>query len=424
MAHISRRRLLGGAGLFATGLCSARAESTSRAIRIGCVSALSGALEVRGRPILTGAQIAADQINAAGGVLGRPIEIIPADANADPAMAVRHTRQFGRDGTNLLCGCVTSELALAVSSELQPAKAVMIACSAQTAKLTHEAFVPNLFRVTDQTYMRNRAQAWLMVKRYPDVVTWGAILPDNEYGRSAWAAFQDGLMEASAEGQALMISEPVLAQAGETEFRGHIATLQQRNPKALFIAVNGDDAINFYQQARHAGLFSSVLALADPVNEFTVPQQLGYGTPENLWLATSWYYGGYQDVPMGRQLYDDYVHRTGNGMPLGFLNAGHSAVYAYAAAIEKAGSTETPAVIKALKGLTFGTAKGNVTFRPQDHQAICDINFIRVKSSEQSLAMDIKDGERPDIEVVEFIRVDGADVIEPPTPGQKMIYQF
>jgi branched-chain amino acid transport system substrate-binding protein len=143
---------------------------------------------------------------------------------------------------------------------------------------------------------------------------------------------------------------------------------------------------------------------------------------EQLWLGMSWYYGGYQKLPMGKTLYDDYLKRTGNGLPLGFLNAGHSAIYAYAAAIRKAGNTDTKPVIAALEGLTFDTAKGRVTLRREDHQAICDVNFIRIKASEAEPTMDILDYSRPDIEVAEFVRYDGASVIEPPTPGQPVVY--
>ena len=424
MAKATRRVFMGSAGAVLAGLGEGWAKGPAGSIRIGCISALTGSQEVRGRPILNGALIAADQINAAGGVLGRPPGIVPADAHADPATAVQHTRRFAHDGVNLLCGCVTSELALAVSPELQPANAMMITCSAQSDKLTHEAFVPNYFRVTDQTYMRQRAQAILLSKRYPGIKTWNSLLPNNEYGRASWAAFRDGLMEAHAGGQAPVIAEPVMARFGEIAFGRHIGALQRCNSEALFIAVNGEDAISFYQQAHAAGLLSSIRVLADAVNELLVPEQLGFDTPEHLWLAVGWYYGGYQHLPMARKLYQDYVRRTGDGLPLGFVNAGHSAVYAYAAAIEKAGSTETPDVSNALKGLTFDTAKGKVTFRPEDHQAICDVNFIRIKHAEQKMTMDISDGRRPDIEVAEFVRLDGLAVIEPATPGQKLVYRF
>jgi branched-chain amino acid transport system substrate-binding protein len=424
MSHSSRRTFIGGA--LATIAAPAIAQTSGPIIRIGCISALTGPQEVLGRPILNGALIAADQINDRGGVLGRPIQIVQADAHADPATAVQWTRQLGMDGVNLLCGCVTSDLALAVSAALPAVNSVMITCSAQTEKLTHEAFVPNVFRVTDHAYMRNRAQAHLMAQRYPNIASWAAILPDSEYGRSAWAAFHDGLMEGygGPNGTVPAIAAPIMARFGETDFRAHIAALRKTGAEALFIAVYGDDGIAFYEQASDAGLLRTVKVLADPINEFLVPQTLGSGTPEHLWLASSWYYGGYQKLPMARQLYEDHLHRTGNPMPLGFVNAGHSAIYAYAAAIAQAESTKTTPVINALAGLTFDTAKGRVTFRPEDHQALCDVNFMRIKSSPDPMPMEITDNQRPDIEIAEFVRLDGTTVVEPPGPGRPLAYQF
>ena len=424
MHHGSRRAFLGGS--LAALAVPAVGQPSGPIIRIGCISALTGAQEVLGRPILNGALIAADQINEAGGVLGRPLEIVQADAHADPATAVQWTRTLSAQGVNLLCGCVTSDLALAVSQVLAPANAVMITCSAQTDKLTHEAFVPNLFRVTDQAYMRSRAHAWLMAQRYPAITRWAAILPDSEYGRSAWAAFHDGLMEGyrRPDGTDVRVAAPVMARFGETDFRTHIAALKTTAAEGLLIAVYGDDGIAFYEQAHAAGLLKAVKVAADPINEFLVPQTLGAGTPEHLWLASSWYYGGYQQLPMAKRLYADHLRRTGNPMPLGFVNAGHSAVYAYAAAIRQAGSTETAAVVKALGGLTFDTAKGPVTFRAEDHQALCDVNFIRIRSSADAMPLEITDNARPDVEVAEFVRFDGRAVIEPPAPGQPLAYRF
>ncbi len=427
MVQTSRRTLLGAAASLAAGMATGRTMAqrpTPGPVRIGCLVALTGAQEVIGRPILDGAQIAADQINQAGGVLGRPVEIVPFDIHADPKAAVAGARELTGLGINLLCGVLSSEVGLALAPLLQPANAVLITCAAASEKLTHEAFTPNLFRVSDQTYMRNRAQARLMAERYPGVTRWGAIIPDVEYGRSAYASFRAGLLEAypAIAKCSPELVEPVVARFGETDFRQQLAALKAGGAEGLFIAIYGDDAISFYRQSHLAGLMRGVKVLADATNEFLVPLSLGTGTPEHLWLGMSWYYGAYQKLPMGKKLYDDYVKRTGNGLPLGFLCAGHSAVYAYAAAIRKAGGTDTKPVVAALEGLTFDTAKGKVTLRPEDHQAICDVNFIRIKASEVEPTMDILDYSRSDVEVAEFVRYDGASVIEPPTPGKAVVY--
>lgn len=423
MVETSRRFIMGAALAAGAGFMGAKAAGAP--IRIGCVTALTGPQEVIGRPILTGAQIAADQINAAGGVLGRMIEIVPANAQADPAVAVTVTRKLFADGVKLLCGCVTSDVALAVVPLLQPADALLIGSSAQSDKLTHEAFTPNFFRVTDQAVMRNRAQARLMAERYPDVVRWGAIIPNVEYGRSAYAAFRDGLLEhyPARAGHEATLAAPILAEFGATDFRAQIAALKEAGAEGLFVAVYGGDAIAFYQQARRAGLFQNVRVLADSYNEFLVPMALGASTPRDLWLATTWYYGGYQGLPIGRALFDDNMRRTGNAMPLGYLEAGHASVLAYAAGISKAGGDATGPLIRAMEGLGVDTAKGRVTFRPEDHQAVGDVNFIRVRSSDQEAALSMPEGTRHDVEVAEFVRFDGKDVIEPATPGKPVAYR-
>ena len=150
---------------------------------------------------------------------------------------------------------------------------------------------------------------------------------------------------------------------------------------------------------------------------------LGSTLPEHLWLGMTWYYGAYQNLPMGKALFQDYLRYTGNGLPLGFVNAGHSAIYAYAAALQKAKTTETKPLITALEGIKFDTAKGPVTLRAEDHQAICDVNFIRIKSSEDR-PMGMIDDQRADIEVAGFVRYDGAAVIEPPEPGRALRFAF
>jgi len=393
MTVAGRRGFLIGTGIAAVGLGAGPAPAQRRTgasspIRIGCLVALSGPQEVLGRPILDGAMIAADQVNEAGGLLGRPVEIVPYDVRADPTIALRGLREMTGLGVNLLCGVLSSTVGLALAPELQPAGATLITCAAASDKLTHEAYTPNLFRVTDETCMRNCAQARLMAERYPDVRRWGAIIPDVEYGASAYAAFRAGLQEAypARTGRMPELAEPVVAHFGADEFGAEIAALQ------------ADGA------------------------EFLVPETLGAACPEHLWLGMTWYYGGYQKLPLGRQLYQEYVKRTGTMMPLGFVNAGHSAVLAYAAAIRKARATDTAPVISALRGLTFDTAKGPVTLRREDNQAVCDVNFIRIRSGAEA-GLGNMDGARADVEVAEFVRYDGADVIEPPSPGRRVTYR-
>lgn len=117
---------------------------------------------------------------------------------------------------------------------------------------------------------------------------------------------------------------------------------------------------------------------------------------------------------MGKQLYDAYVAKTGDKYPLGYVEQGHAAVIAYARAIAKAGKTDAAAVVQALEGLSFDTAKGRRTFRKEDHQAILDVNFIKVDPDNSELGWKVAD----------FVRIPGAEVIEPPSPGKPIQFTY
>lgn len=229
----SRRGFIGTAAAFAAGAHTARAQgrraNRPQPVRIGCITSLSGPQEVFGRPILDGAHIAAERINAEGGVLGRVVEVVEADDRADPDRAVAAARELVRNGVNLFCGVVPGQVALALSPAMSSLDAVLMTCAAASDKLTHEAFNPHYFRVSDHTYMRNRAQVRLMAERYPDVSDWAALIPDVEYGRSALAAFRDGLLgcHPALADREPRIAAPVVARFGETEFGPQIAEVMR-----------------------------------------------------------------------------------------------------------------------------------------------------------------------------------------------------
>jgi branched-chain amino acid transport system substrate-binding protein len=417
MAKTTRRTLLAAAGVSAaSSLLPCRpAQAQTDTIRIGCITPLSGAQEILGRPILNGGQIAAAQINAQGGLLGKKIEIVERDDKGEATQALTVGRELIGNGVNLLFGLVTSPAALALSPIMEPSNAVLTICAASSDKINHEAYSNHTFRVCDQTYMRQHAQAKVAAEHFPNVTKWGAIIPDVEYGHSALAAFTDGLTKYYPQlaGKPATMADPVLTRFGASDYKTQISTLMGLDIEGLFTAVYGGDMVTLLQQSRPYGMVKRFKVISDSGNEFNIPKALGKATPNTLWTGIHWYYGGYQNLPLGKALYDDYLAKTGEKFPLGFVNEGHSAVLGYAAAIRKAGSTDSAAVVAAMEGMTFDTAKGPVTYRKEDHQAICDVNFIRFQTTDTD----------PGWKVADFVRYAGADVIEPPTPGKPLSYR-
>ena len=172
----------------------------------------------------------------------------------------------------------------------------------------------------------------------------------------------------------------------------------------------GGDAVTLYKQAEPFGFFKKAKLVIDSSNEFIVARAMKQSFPE-MWIGTHWYSGAFEDVPASKALYAEAAARSKETMIGGFVSESHAAVMAYAKAIQAAGSTDTDAVIAALENVTFDSATGPRKFRKEDHQAIKPVIMYKVRGSATASV---------GYEVLDFIKINGADVIDPPTPGKAL----
>ncbi len=406
-------RVLGGLAIATGPLASHRAWAQDNSpIRLGLITSLSGPAASGGQPMQLGVQIAVDQINQAGGVNGRQLELLVRDDKAKPTDGAIVTRELTGEGVNLLLGVASSSVALGISAMLEQENALLISCAAHSEKLTKENFVRNYFRVTDNPYMRMRAMAKMAAERYPQITSWGSVIPDHEYGRTTWGCFQDGLLEfypglASA---APSISQPVLTSYGAADYRTAITQAMSLPAEGFLVAVYGSDAVTYFKQAEPYGFFQKAKLIFDPANETIVARAMRQSLPE-MWVGAHWSAPAFEDVAVSRELQAEAVRRTNDPLTTGFMAEGHAAVMAYAAAVQAAGTTDTQAVRGALENVTFGTATGPRRFRKEDHQAVKPVVISRMRGSSTA---------SQGFEIVETILIDGADVIDPPTPGQPL----
>ncbi|MFC4345488.1 ABC transporter substrate-binding protein [Cupriavidus numazuensis] len=389
-----------------------RAGSTSP-IRIGLISSLSGAQAPLGQPMLLGAQIAVDQVNKAGGVNGRMLELVIRDDKAKPSDAAVAARELAGDGVNLMMGAVSSSVALAITPLLEQSGGIFISCAAQSDKLTKENFVRNYFRVTDNPYMRQRALAKMAAQRYPAVIAWSGIIPDHEYGRSSWGCFENGIREyyPSIARQKPVVTSPVRTQYGAPDYRTGITAAVANPAQGFLISVYGGDAVTLYKQAEPYGFFRKAKLIIDSANEFVVAKTMKQALPD-MWVGCHWYAGAFEDVATSRALQAEAFRRTNDRFTLGYVAEGHAGVMAYVAAVQAAGGTETQAVVRALESVTFESATGARRFRKEDHQAIKPVVMYRLRGSARTTE---------GFEVVDAIRIPGSDVIDPPTPGKPLV---
>lgn len=412
--RIGRRRFLQGTGATAAALVASPYvqpvwAQQSGPVRLGFVGPLSGAQQIVGTPMRIGAEIARDQINRAGGIGGRQIELVVRDDRGDPTQSVAAARELTSSGVNLVLGIPLTATAMAVTGVMPSLGGVYIATGTGEESLTHQLFNRHFFTVLENNYTRNRSFARFAAQRYPEVTTWIGIFPDVTVGHEAWRRVSSGLRQFYPEvaRREVTLADPILTRFGATEFRTQIASLLSSPATGLFSILFGNDGITFFQQARQLGLDRKFRAIGEQALDVDLPKALRRGMPDNTWTLSFWFHGAHTANPLSAALVQEWTQRTNDANPHGFVAPGHTAVRAYAAAIAAAGTTETNAVINALENVRLDTVKGPLHFRKEDHQAITSMNLVNFIGREAD----------PGFEAKEHMTIDTTPIVNPPSPG-------
>lgn len=410
---LNRRQFVGGAlGATALSALPLPAIGQSGPIRIACITSLVGGYSLFGEAHSRGMQIAAEMINADGGVNGRQVEIVVRDDGLKPEIGVATARELAADGIRIFAGVLSSGVALALSGIMEELDSVFINAASHGNNLTHENFSKNYFRVTDYSAMRIGAGSQLMADRYPDVTAWGSISPDNEVGRSVIATSDFWLPKVYKDknNKDITLQETSWVKFGATDYRNEIARLMSQNIEGLVVGLGGADEATFLQQAGQLGLTQRLKAIYTTGSELQSAQALKQRTPQNYWSGFHWYYGAYKENPVAQKVVETFRAKGYGQHPDGFVGMGHTAIMAAASALKTGAGETSKELVPALEGLTFESVKGPITLRKEDHQAICDVNYALLAPANN------EDG----WEAIDYAAVPGEPFAGAPTPGEPL----
>ncbi len=347
-----------GAALFATLSTAAVAQGT---IKIGEVNSYKTQPAFLG-PYKNGMDLAIDEINAAGGVNGKKLELITRDDNSNTGDAVRAVEELvSRDKVDVLTGTFLSNVGLAVTDYAKHKKVFFLASEPLTDKIVWADGNHYTFRLRPSTYMQVAMlipeAAKLKKKR------WALVYPNYEYGQSAAATFKKLLKAAQPD------VEFVAEQAtplGKVDAGNVVQALSDAKPDAVFNVLFAADLAKFVRAGTERNFFKglSVVSLLTGEPEYLDP--LGSETPEG-WIVTGypWYA---IDTPEHKAFLAAYQAKYHDYPRLGTI-VGYSAIKSLAAGMKKAGSTKTEAMIKAFEGLKLDTPLGPIEYRAIDHQS-------------------------------------------------------
>ncbi|MBV8913154.1 MAG: ABC transporter substrate-binding protein [Acetobacteraceae bacterium] len=350
--------MAGSAALAAPAIVRAQGD---RPIVVGEINSYTGQPAFTA-PYRNGWQLALEQLNTVGGVLGRPLEIVSRDDAGRPQDAVRIAGELLGDAkVDLLAGTFLSNVGLAVSDYALQNKRLFIASEPLTDALIWDKGNRYTFRLRPGTYM----QARMLVDEAAKLPakTWATVAPNYEYGQSAVKWFKLLLQARRPDVQFVAEQWPAL---GRIDAGATVQALAQAPAEAIFNVTFGADLTQFVRQGNTRGLFEKRAVVSMLTGEPEYLDPLGDETPEG-WIVTGYPWDSIvtADHKGFAQAYrTKFAEAPKCGSVVGF-----ALVHAIAAGLQRAKSTEAEAMIAGFEGAHFDTPFGDAMFRPIDHQS-------------------------------------------------------
>lgn len=336
-------------------------------IVVGFPMYLSGGGAVFGKPSAEGAKMLVKEVNDAGGVLGRKIELLVRDCKGSPEEATRVAKEMiNKDNIDFLVGGLTGSQGIALSELSKQEKILYIVPISKPAEICEPPrFHPHVFRSAANSKTEGRSGAVMMaslpVKRV------ATIAPDYSYGQSVTAAFVERIKKLKPDVEIVHQGWPKL---GESDYTPFISVVMASKPEGVFSCLWGGHFITFAKQAKDYGFFDKYkFVAAGEGGCLEAIKGAGDDMPIGI-ISNAYDTFYYPDTDWHR----DYIERckafSGEEYPSSWIGTGYDAMKFLVEAIKKAGTTDTDQVIKALEGLTIDSSVGKVTMRAKDHQAI------------------------------------------------------
>jgi branched-chain amino acid transport system substrate-binding protein len=313
-------------------------------------------------PYKKGMDLALDEVNAAGGVLGRPLEIVSRDDTGSPGDAVRVAEELiSREKVVLLMGTFASNVGLAVADLAKQRRVLFLAAEPLTDKIVWENGNKYTFRLRASTYMQTAMlvpeAAKLGKKR------WAIVYPNYEYGQAATTAFKKQMI-ALQPGGIEFVEQAV--PLGKIDAGPVVQALIDAKPDAIFSSLFAADLARFVREGELRGLFRDrpVFNLLGGEPEYLDP--LKDEAPAGWWVTGYPWYA--IDTADHKRFRDAYQAKYKDYPRLGSV-VGYTTVKTAAAAIRKAGSTDAEKLVAAMNGLAVDSPFGRIAFRALDHQS-------------------------------------------------------
>ncbi len=355
--------VLAGAQLSAPFLLSARGEVP---IKIGMTDELTGAASMLGTSEVQGATLAVEQINAKGGVLGRPLQLLTEDSANDTGTGVQKAiKLIDRDKVSVLLSDPNSGIAYAQTQVTNPKGVLNIIPGAHTDPMTGTACKWNVFRICGTTSMDAASITGTLVKRFGK--RWFMITPDYAYGHTLQAAFIRDVKKLGGTVEAVVLPQTTL------DFTATLIKAKLYKPTVLVNNMYGQPQVDCMKQFLQFGLEKSI-ALGGAIFELEDVVSTPAAAQTGWWNMEWWW--NQPGVPHV-EAFNAAIEKEYHVMPSARVWFGYVAVHSFRLAAEHSKGLDALKMARALEGMELppdvALQPGKVFYRKEDHQLMANI---------------------------------------------------
>jgi branched-chain amino acid transport system substrate-binding protein len=371
---VSRRSLIkgaAGAGLLAGVGMPAISRAQGDAIRIGHLTPLTGFLGPLGEYAQMGVKLAAEEINAGGGVMGRKIELVMEDSVNPQTASAKAERLIERDKVVMIIGEISSASGLAIGQVANRLKAVFINTGCNSDALRNTNCNPYMFHIEGANSMYVMAVGqYLLRENMVKGKKWYSLTADYAFGHDLLKVAKKFM-----EGNGGQFAADELVPTDATDFSPYLLKIRQARPDLVVSNLAGTQITNFIKQYSEYGL---QFPLAGFGFDTLVAWGAGKGNFSGIWPLV-WHH--LVDTPSSKKYIAAFQKAYGGKMPENQSWGDYNSLKIVAQSMNEMKSADPQKLAEHLrKGAKFDVGKAREAyFRPYDNQMVMEMYAVRAK---------------------------------------------
>ncbi len=359
-------------------LCGAVAAEP---VRIGLNYPETGPYSVQGRYQLQAANLAMEEINAAGGIAGRPIELVIRDTGSRPEQSVANVEEMiDSHGCEMIFGGSSSAVAIAGGRAAKSRGKIYFGTLTYSNATTGQEGHKYMFRECYNAWMGARVLSFYLRERYLANRKYFYITADYTWGWTTEHSIRKFSNTSNTRRHKTVLTP--FPGAGEADFQKALDAAAAEKPDVLVLVLFGKEMVTALRLASEMGLKASVQAVVVPNLTLGMAETAGPRIMEGVIGALPWCWKVpfVHDYSRGRRFVEAFAGRY-DSYPSTSAASAYTILHQYKEAVERAGTFDSRAVVAALEDHRFTLLKDEQQWRGFDHQCVQTVYAVRCKAA-------------------------------------------